>query len=208
MHDLKSLACKKINPKIDFATTDYIQVKKLELILIKIALTLGCDYVCNVEFDSICPLSLKSTTDETTKDAIKNATKDTTTKDTTKDATKDSIKDTTKDATKDTTTKDATRKTSKETIKEITKKTAKQNKEKENKTVDGSESINECCCHLHLGTKTESGSYAHFKFNTTDQEVINKLNKYSFNIIIDAGGKQTILGRYRFRIIKYVISNM
>ena len=201
MHDLKSLACKKINPKIDFATTDYIQVKKLELILIKIALTLGCDYVCNVEFDSICPLSLKSTTttDETTKDATKKTSKETI-KDTTKDATKD--------ATKDITTKDATKKTSKETIKETTKKAAKQNKEKENKTADGSESINECCCHLHLGTKTESGSYAHFKFNTTDQEVINKLNKYSFNIIIDAGGKQTILGRYRLRIIKYVISNM
>lgn len=51
-----------------------------------------------------------------------------------------------------------------------------------------------CCCQLHLDPKNEPGAYAHFRFLNKDREIQEKLEKFPFNIIIDASGKQTVLG--------------
>ena len=58
IHDLKELAIKKVFPKFCSGSLDHISIRQLQLMLLKIALILGCDFVDNVEFDEICPLSL------------------------------------------------------------------------------------------------------------------------------------------------------
>lgn len=60
IHDLKDLAGKKLNAKFCSGSIDHVSIRQLQLMLLKVALILGCDFVDNVEFKEICPLSIQS----------------------------------------------------------------------------------------------------------------------------------------------------
>ena len=61
IHDLKELAGKKINAKFCSGSIDHVSIRQLQMMLLKVALILGCDFVDNVAFEAICPLSIQQT---------------------------------------------------------------------------------------------------------------------------------------------------
>lgn len=60
IHDLKDLAGKKIYSKFCAGSIDHISIRQLQLMLLKVALILGCDFQENCAFEQICPLSFKN----------------------------------------------------------------------------------------------------------------------------------------------------
>jgi len=128
IHDLKELAGKKINAKFCSGSIDHVSIRQLQMMLLKVALILGCDFVDNVGFSEICPLSIQQ-----------------------------NVK------------------------------------------------LNEqCCCSHHLNhdqpidNQQPVGAYAHFTFNSSSNypEIVEKLETYSFNILIGAGGRRNLLNDF------------
>lgn len=58
IQDMRELSGKKMNPKFCSGSIDHVSIRQLQLMLLRIALILGCDYVDNVAFETICPLSI------------------------------------------------------------------------------------------------------------------------------------------------------
>lgn len=120
-----------MHPKFCPSSIDHISIRQLQLMLLKISLIIGCDYIDNVEFKEICPLSLQA-----------------------------------------------------------------DHKKKTNEQITNNE---KCCCDSHLNETNEKndqiGAYAHFKFNSSSNypEIIDKLSKYYFNILIGADGRRNLL---------------
>jgi hypothetical protein len=59
IHDLKQLAGKKLYAKFCAGAIDHVSIRQLQLMLLKVALIVGCDYVDNVAFERICPHSIR-----------------------------------------------------------------------------------------------------------------------------------------------------
>ena len=54
------MAGKKLYSKFCAGAIDHISIRQLQLMLLKVALILGCDFVDNVAFEQLCPLNFKN----------------------------------------------------------------------------------------------------------------------------------------------------
>ncbi|RWS11731.1 protein-methionine sulfoxide oxidase MICAL2-like protein, partial [Dinothrombium tinctorium] len=56
--DLKQLAGKKFYGKFCAGSIDHVSIRQLQLMLIKLALIIGCEFIENITFEEICPRNL------------------------------------------------------------------------------------------------------------------------------------------------------
>ncbi|XP_015795931.1 probable serine/threonine-protein kinase DDB_G0282963 isoform X1 [Tetranychus urticae] len=58
--DLKQLAGKKFYGKFCAGSIDHVSIRQLQLMLLKVALIIGCEFIENVAFEEICPHNIRS----------------------------------------------------------------------------------------------------------------------------------------------------
>lgn len=200
IHDLKQLAGKKLYAKFCAGVIDHVSIRQLQLMLLKVALIVGCDYVDNVAFEHICPNSIRAPTIAVSTGPI---TTDSHSPSTCQSTTEREQSYHHSSASSSSSLSSASSTSSRSSPLSTNQSLHSKHS---NHSTHSSRSVSksrdcECCCHLHSksGSKPESdGAFAHFRFNANSnhEPLISRLNSYSFQVLIGADGRRNTLNEH------------
>ncbi|RWS28213.1 hypothetical protein B4U80_06305, partial [Leptotrombidium deliense] len=220
--DLKQLAGKKFYGKFCAGSIDHVSIRQLQLMLIKLALIIGCEFIENITFEEICPRNVtsnKSSSRQTSPSGSASPTTPTCKRKMSFCYEKENVDGNCisavpeeEEGTIETTSKEADRQTC-SVFATDKRKDSEELSEKSDHEMRQAHTDCHCCCHRHRRVPASDawtgindsyvGAFAHFSVTSGNpltasacvdyNSLLKKLHTYPFNILIGADGRRNTL---------------